>query len=444
MIDPVEEISIFTQTNLIAQIKQTFTALPDARTGDGVYQKYAMSDAALSAFSAFFMQSPSFLEYQKMMEKDRGKSNVNSLFGVHLIPSTNQIKNLLDPVPAETLAPLYREIFNGLQTSGKIDEFHVLNNTLLVAMDGVEYFSSQSIHCDCCSTKELKNGKIHYSHIAVTPVIVSPKQTSVIPLVPEFIIPQDGSEKQDYELAASKRWLEKEASGLPDNTTFLGDDLYCKQPFCEQLIQMEKHFILVCKPDSHKTLYEWVDDFERIGKVEKVIFHERVGKRKLKKQYRFVNQVPLRNTDDALFVNWCELIIFDEKNHIIYRNAFATDYPLEGVNVESIVEAGRTRWKIENENNNTLKTKGYNFKHNFGHGQQHLSSLLASLNILAFLVHTVLEWFDQCYRLVRNELASRKTFFNDLRALTRYMYFDSWQQLMEFMLKGLEIPIPET
>jgi hypothetical protein len=47
---------------------------------------------------------------------------------------------------------------------------------------------------------------------------------SVIPLVPEFITPQDGSEKQDYELAASKRWLAKEAKGLPvrfiDNNIF--------------------------------------------------------------------------------------------------------------------------------------------------------------------------------------------------------------------------------
>jgi len=114
---------------LIGQIKLTFTALSDACTGDGVYKKYEMSNATLGAFSAFFMQSPSFLEYQKMMEKDRGKSNANSLFGVHLIPSTNQIKNLLDPVPAETLAPFYREIFNGLQTSGKIKTFQVLNNT---------------------------------------------------------------------------------------------------------------------------------------------------------------------------------------------------------------------------------------------------------------------------------------------------------------------------
>jgi hypothetical protein len=44
--------------------------------------------------------------------------------------------------------------------------------------------------------------------------------------------------------------------------------------------------------------------------------------------------------------------------------------------------------------------------------------------------------------LLRENLSSRKTFFNDLRALTRYFCFDSWQQLMEFMLDGLNIPIP--
>ena len=81
MIDTVETITSFTQSNLIGQIKQAFENLPDARSGNGVYQKYAMPDAALSAFSVFFMQSPSFLDDQKTMEKERGKNNAQSLFG---------------------------------------------------------------------------------------------------------------------------------------------------------------------------------------------------------------------------------------------------------------------------------------------------------------------------------------------------------------------------
>jgi len=65
-----------------------------------------------------------------------------------------------------------------------------------------------------------------------------------------------------------------------------------------------------------------------------------------------------------------------------------------------------------------------------------------SLNILSFLIHTVLEHFDERYRLVRKELGTRKTFFDDVRALTRYICFDSWHYLLETMMEGLEIPIP--
>ena len=208
-------------------------------------------------------------------------------------------------------------------------------------------------------------------------------------------------------------------------------------------MQQGRHFILVCKPESHKTLYEWVDDFQRLGDVTTVEKSRWTGKERLIERYRFMNQVPLRDTNDALMVNWCEIEIISQQGQRSYRNAFATDYTLDKNNVEDIVKAGRTRWKIENENNNTLKTKGYNFDQNFGHGKKNLASLLANLNLLAFLFHTLLGWFDQCYRLLRKKLAKRKTFFDDIRALTRYMYFESWQSLMEFMLRGLKLPIPE-
>ena len=86
-----------------------------------------------------------------------------------------------------------------------------------------------------------------------------------------------------------------------------------------------------------------------------------------------------------------------------------------------------------------LKTKGYHIEHNFGHGQQYLAALMLSLNLLAFLFHTVLEWSDAKYTLLRQVLARRQTFFDDIRALMRYLVFDSWQHLIEFMIRGLEL-----
>jgi hypothetical protein len=159
-------------------------------------------------------------------------------------------------------------------------------------------------------------------------------------------------------------------------------------------------------------------------------------------QERYLNGVPLRDGDDALRVNWCELTVSRPDGKVTYKNSFATNHTITDDTVAELVLAGRTRWKVENENNNTLKTKGYNLEHNFGHGKQHLASFLATLNILSLLFHTLLERLDEKYKLLRSHLPTRKTFFDDLRALTRYLYFENWDHLLTFMLAGLELEIP--
>jgi len=96
-------------------------------------------------------------------------------------------------------------------------------------------------------------------------------------------------------------------------------------------------------------------------------------------------------------IHGCELATTDEPGRVVYRHAFATPFRLDQGTVIEVVKAGRSRWKIENENNNTLRTKGYHFEHTFGHGTQHVSTLLASLIILTVLTHTALEWRDDKY-----------------------------------------------
>ena len=103
--------------NLVDQIRSTFNALPDCRK-PGNNPKYAVEDAALSAFSVFFTQSSSFLDYQRRMQKLYNRNNAQSIFGVHQIPSTSQIGNLLDPIAPETLYPLLAEVGDKLYAQG--------------------------------------------------------------------------------------------------------------------------------------------------------------------------------------------------------------------------------------------------------------------------------------------------------------------------------------
>ena len=123
----------------------------------------------------------------------------------------------------------------------------------------------------------------------------------------------------------------------------------------------------------------------------------------------------------------------------LYHHSCITHHRLSAATSAAVAQAGRGRWKIDNDNNNVLKTKGYHLEHNFGHGQQYLSAFLLSLHLLAFLFHTVLEWSDDTYALLRRVLARRQTFCEDIRALTRYMVFDSWDPLMDFMIRGLDL-----
>jgi hypothetical protein len=151
-----------------------------------------------------------------------------------------------------------------------------------------------------------------------------------------------------------------------------------------------------------------------------------------------LNALPLRDGDDALTVGWCELPTTDAAGKVLYRNGWANSVPVTWDNVVGLVAAGRSRWKIENENNNTLKTKGYRFEHNYGHGKQHLANLLASLVLLAFLAHTLLDLCDQRYQRVRNELSARRTFFEHLRALTLYLPLGTWEHLFGTMIEALQ------
>ncbi len=436
------DTSPYSFDHLVGEFKWLLKTIPDSRIGSNV--RYNISDAALGAFSVFFMQSPSFLAHQMKMEKSGGDSNARSLFQINSIPSDNQIRNILDPIDPEHITQMFDFVFVGLLSTGYFEHYRSINKNILIALDGVHYFTSSKIHCSQCNKKHHKStDKTSYFHSAITPVIVAPGNPNVISLTPEFLSPQDGHDKQDGEHAAAKRWFIKHSSKYKDlGVTILGDDLYAHHPLCKTILDKGLNFIFTCKPDSHLTLYEEINDPNgAANKIHTLQFTRTKGKKAPKiiiDTYRFVNRVPIRRGKDALLVNWCELITTDEDEQIIFINSYITNHEITIANVVDIIKSGRTRWKIENEHNNTLKNHGYNMEHNFGHGKKYLSQLLLTFNLLAFLFHTVLNVMDDKYKLLREKLPTRKIFFEHIKALTTYMFFNNWDTLLQFMLDGLE------
>ncbi len=435
--------AILSFPTLIDDLRALMCDLPDKRTGKNT--QYSMEDVALAAFSVFFTQSPSFLAHQIAMTESEGISNARTLFGMCQIPTDNHIRNLLDHVPPQHLYPMFHRIFDALHEAGQLRAAYTFEGQLLLALDGTQYHSSNSIHCSKCTETHHSNGQTHYSHTVVTPVLVAPGRACVLPLAPEFITPQDGHQKQDCENAAAKRWISHHRHLFQHHQiTLLGDDLYSRQSLCKQVLAAGGNFIFVCKPTSHKTLYEWLEGLEASGKVQRLVQQRRRGKSTELDTYRFVHALPLRDGDDALTVHWCELITTNAQGKVLYRNAFISNQAIDAGNVKAIVLAGRTRWKVENENNNTLKTQGYHLTHNFGHGKHHLAATLTTLNLLAFLLHSVLDQMNSKYQQIRAKLPSRKMFFQHIQALTCYHCFDNFEALLDFMMQGWKLTPTDT
>ena len=208
---------------LLSGLKQVCAGFPDKRKGGAA--TYSMADIGLSAFSLFFMQSESFLDYQRGLEQRHMTSNCQSLFGMAKIPTDNHIRSMLDPVDPAHLQPCFDATIDILRQRGGLKEFERLGERTLVALDGTEYFCSQKLGCSHCLTRKRSNGKTESYHTMLAATIVAPGNANVVPLMPEFIAPQDGHDKQDCERVAVKRWLATHAARMaPLRPVYLGDE----------------------------------------------------------------------------------------------------------------------------------------------------------------------------------------------------------------------------
>lgn len=424
--------------SMLGCLRRCLDGFPDKRRG--LNTRYAMGDIGMAAFSVFFMQSPSFLAHQRRFEEGHGRSNCESLFGISKIPSDNHIRDMLDTASPALLHPLFAEAVACLERApGGLDDFRRLGGHVLIALDGTEYHCSKTIHCDHCSTRLRGKGEIEYFHSMLGAALVAPGHDKVIPLEPEFIVPQDGRDKQDCENGAAKRWLAAHGERYAKlDPIYLGDDLFSRQPLCEAALQAGGHFIFVCKPSSHPLIEEYKNGID-LPRLDQSI---KRGKQRFTYRYTWLCDVPLRDGKDAMKVNWLQIEICNAKGEITYRNSFVTDLAVSADTVVELAACGRARWKIENETFNVLKNNGYNLEHNFGHGKENLATILVTLNLIAFALHTVCDMSDQLWSAARKKLGPRYNFFSRLAAITDYLIFASWADLLLTLAFEKPPPLP--
>ncbi len=411
---------------LFSLVRNGFASIPDAR-GEDV--DIALTDALMSAFAMFSLKAPSLLAF----DKERAEGNLHTIYGIERVPCDTHMREILDSVSPKVLRPLFKSVFGQLQRGKALEPMAFLDGHYLLALDGTEYFSSKTIHCASCLHKVHRNGSITYFHQMLGAAIIHPDRREVIPLMPEPIVKYDGTAKNDCERNAAKRFIAKLRKDHPHLKFIVTEDsLSSNAPHIETLHAHGLHDILGVKEGDHASLFQQVQAAEHAGQVTFYERHDRAAG--VVHRFRFVNDMPLNASNMDVRVNFIEY--WEIGKDKIQHFSWVTDIRVSMRNVYHLMRGGRARWKIENETFNTLKNQGYNFEHNYGHGERHLSVVFAMLMMLAFLVDQTQQLGCALFRAVWTKLGSKRLLWERMRTLFYGYALQSMRQLLETLLYG--------
>lgn len=412
----------FTHDSLLRTVRQTFG---DHCEKPSTAYPISTADCLMSALAMFSLKYPSLLQFDRERREEIICHNLRTLYGIDKIPCDTQMRERLDGLPLFLVREVITTIVSILQRSKVLELWKFLDQYYLVSLDGTGFFSSPEIHCDqCCEKHHKKDGSITYHHQMVVGCLVHPTMKQVIPLEFEPIVKEDGSQKNDCERNASKRFLKNLRHYHPQlPVVLLGDGLSSNAPFIREARDRRCSYIFVCKEADHKALseYFWAGEMPDVTDFTETV-------RTLKKRYRFMKDVPLNDSNPDLLVT---VVFYEETDPKGSKRQWmwVTDLEVTHDTVRNIALGGRARWKIENETFNTLKNQGYNYEHNYGHGYKTLSNLFAGLMLLAFLIDQCLEAFSFEFKAALKKCVSRTLLWKKIQAFFVCYLVDDWNKI---------------
>jgi hypothetical protein len=361
---------------LFGIVRSGFAAIPDHRLTD---TDIAFTDARMSAFAMFSLKAPSLLAF----DKERAEGNWATIYGIQRVPCDTRMREILDPVSPAWLRPLFKSVFQQWQRGKALEAMTFLDGHYLLALDGTGYFSSNTMHCASCLQKVHRNGALTSYHQMRGAAMLHPEKRAGIPLMPAPMVKQAGTDKNDCERRAAKRFVAQLRQDYPHLKCIVTEDsLSSNAPHIQTLQDHDLRYILGVKEGDHAFLFHQVQVTEQAGGVTYYERHDRAAG--IRQRFRFVNDVPLNESNAGVRVNF--IAYWEMGEHKSQHCSWVTDLRVSKRNVFHLMLGGRARWQMENATCNTLKNQGYHFEHNYGHGQQNLSVVFAMLMMRAFLV----------------------------------------------------------
>lgn len=284
------------------------------------------------------------------------------------MPHADTLNYYLEKLSPGCLADVRKRMIKSLIRRKSFNRARLLGKYWRVIIDGTGLFYFKEKHCGNCLVttvtreedgKEIKV-KRYYHKVLEAKLVLAPD--IVISLDTEFIENEsEDVEKNDCEINAAKRLLERLRRDYPRLPICLqGDALYAAEPIMKICNGNGWKYILTQKDSRQKVLaesYRWI----REGGGGKVL--EKMGKEAGNGEYiNHVEEVAGKKEAANMYRYWYETEA-EGGEAAVHEYQWITNIRLTARNLEEMTEAGRGRWKIENEGFNNQKNGIYDIEH---------------------------------------------------------------------------------
>jgi len=332
--------------------------------------KYSISEIVLAAVFLHTCKAGS----RNSMNQDRSepvfKKNYRELFGFRL-PHMDTVNDVMKKLPEEMLERLRKKMIRCLLTKRVFHKYRFLGEYFVIALDATGIFTFEKSPYPNCPYKTSKTGKRTYHQPVLEAKLVTRNGFS-ISLCTEWIINEDGASKQDCEYKAGLRLMKKLKRDYPRlPMCIVLDGLYAKQPIMSQISQNNWKYIIVWKDKTMYAQQDKVQEHRDAGltvKSTKEKYHNQI-KKTIREYEHDPNEIKYK-TESIWYARLVEIHKNLKKPEEEKRTKFVfmTNVKVTKDNVMELIEAGRLRWKIENEGFNIQKNHEYHLHHKMSRG----------------------------------------------------------------------------
>ena len=350
--------------HFIPDWKDTFDSIPDYR---GKRSSYQISEIVMAGVVLFLFKQGSRNQMNENREEQQFRSNYKALFGLKL-SQMDTVSDVMTKLETQHLESCCRHIVKYLLNKRTLHKFGLLGIYFNIAIDGSGAYTFDEEPYPTCPYKTSKKGKKKWYQNVLEAKLVCSNGFS-LSVGSQWLKNEDGHLKQDCEQKALKRLLEKLKEDFPKlPICILLDGLFACGPVIDKIKSKGWNYIIVWKDGKLKNVWEQLTDLrleKQVERLEKEQIHNAKSKTDHKYEY---SKASLTHKEHEFYYIRHEYhstqvgsqSVTDKKQFV-----FITSIVPNQANIKQLCQAGRMRWKIENEGFNTQKNNGFNLHHKY-------------------------------------------------------------------------------